>query len=293
MSLRTAVIIATKGRPQEVSNLLGALEHQTALADLIIVSACDPTDIAQGRALPANVEVIYGPAGLPAQRNRALALLRGKCDIVVFFDDDFVPSRYWLEQIQLLFATHADVVSVTGKVLVDGVVAGMLDWREGQRLVDDADRSRKLAAHDYSLQSHHFPYGCNMAFRVSSIEHLTFDERLVLYGWLEDRDFAVRAGSKMVRTDALWGVHLGATRGRTSGLSFGYSQVVNPWYLATKGTMTSFDVLRNVIRALAGNTFGSLLIDPRVDRLGRLKGNVIALRDIVSGQWAPEKAAGL
>jgi hypothetical protein len=36
------------------------------------------------------------PRGLCRQRNRALELLAGRCDVVIFFDDDFVPSPDYL-----------------------------------------------------------------------------------------------------------------------------------------------------------------------------------------------------
>jgi glycosyltransferase involved in cell wall biosynthesis len=293
MDLKTAVIIATKGRPQEVSNLLDTLALQTVPPDMIIVSACDRSDVAQSNVAAKNVAVLFGPPGLPAQRNRALSSVRGKCDIIIFFDDDFIPSRYWIEHLKILLTTQPDVVCVTGKVLVDGVTIGGLDWSEGGSIVNEADSSKTLAIGDYKTQDYPSPYGCNMAFRAASIEHLTFDERLVLYGWLEDSDFAFRVGEKRVWTDALWGVHLGTTRGRASGLSFGYSQVVNPWYLMKKGSMTPFDIIRTISRALAGNALGSVFQNSHVDRRGRLKGNVIAASDIVCGRWAPERAAEL
>lgn len=292
MGIRTAVIIATKGRSQEVSKLLDILTLQTVPPDLIVISACDDRDIAQGR-ITNNVQVLFGSPGLPAQRNRALAAVRGKCDIVVFFDDDFIPSRFWIERVQALMTGQPDVVCVTGHVLLDGVTIGGLEWNQGQALVDKEDSSTSGLPSDYRIRDHQSPYGCNMAFRAESIEHLTFDERLVLYGWLEDRDFSARVGDRMIWTDSIWGVHLGATRGRPSGLSFGYSQVVNPRYLVKKGSMTSFEAWRTIIRALAANSVGSLLQNSRVDRPGRLKGNLIAIKDIISGRWAPEKATEL
>jgi hypothetical protein len=293
MNLSTVVIIATKGRPQEVSNLLDTLTLQTVVPDLVVVSACDPTDIAQGAVVAKNVEVLFGPPGLPAQRNRALSSVRGKYDIVIFFDDDFIPSRYWIEHVRMLFATEPDVVCATGKVLADGVTVGGIERSAGQLIVNEADSSTKTSKDNYRVQDRQSPYGCNMAFRAGSIEHLAFDERLVLYGWLEDCDFAFRVGEERIWTDALWGVHLGTTRGRSSGLSFGYSQVVNPWYLMKKGTMTRFDIFRAISRALARNFLGSLFHDSHVDRRGRLKGNMIAVSDILFGRWAPERAAEL
>lgn len=293
MNLSAVVIIATKGRPQEVSNLLETLTLQTVVPDLIVVSACDSSDIAQANVTASNVEVLFGPPGLPAQRNRALAAVRGKYDIVIFFDDDFIPSRYWIEQMQMLLAAQPDVACVTGAVLKDGVMTGGLEWSDGQSIVDKADLSKRLTINNYRMKDRHSPYGCNMAFRANSIENLSFDERLVLYGWLEDQDFSFRVGARMIWTDAIWGVHLGTARGRTSGLRFGYAQVVNPWYLMKKGTMTPFDACRNILRALAANAPGSLLPSSHVDRWGRLKGNVIGIKDIMSRRWAPERVAEL
>jgi len=296
MNLRTVVIIATKGRPNELSNLLQILAQQTVLPDKIIVSACEPADILQNSVNAKNVEVLLGPPGLAAQRNRALASVRKQFDIVIFFDDDFIPSRFWIQRIQMLLRTHTDIVCATGRLLIDGVTVGGIDWSKGQSMVDKTDFAKKLIKlNDFQIWDHESPYGCNMAFRGRSIDDLTFDERLVLYGWMEDRDFGFRAArdGRMIWTDAIWGVHLGTKSGRVSGLRFGYSQVVNPWYLMKKGSISPFNVCRKIFRGLAGNLAGSLLPFSHVDRWGRLKGNIIGLKDILFGRWAPEKAAEL
>jgi GT2 family glycosyltransferase len=296
MNLRTAVIIATRGRPQEVSNLLNTLALQTHLPDVIVVSACDRNDIEESIVGAKNVEVLFGPPGLPAQRNRALSLVRGKYDIIMFFDDDFIPSRFWIEHLQSLFATQSDLVCVTGHVLIDGITVGALEWSNGQAVVNSADSSRKmLALKDCNMRDDPLPYGCNMAFRAKSIEHLTFDERLVQYGWLEDRDFAFRVGTegRMIWTDALWGVHLGIKRGRDSGRRIGYSQVVNPWYLMIKGSIRPSDACRLIFRGLAGNAMPRFAKSSHIDRWGRLQGNVIGIKDIMVGRWGPERVAEL
>jgi GT2 family glycosyltransferase len=297
-TLSTAVIIATKGRPRETANLLETLALQTVLPDVIVVSACDSSDIDQCNVPEKNVQVLFGPPGLAAQRNRALSLLQGKFDIVIFFDDDFVPSRFWIERIQMLLTTQPDIGGVTGRILVDGVTVGELEWSDGQSIVNNADSSTKVVTMDDQwMKDHTSPIprrraiGCNMAFRVKAIQHLKFDERLVLYGWLEDRDFGVRAGTvtKMIFTDLVWGVHLGTRRGRTSDLRFGYAQVVNPWYLMKKGTMKPFEACENILRGLSRNFLGVIFRDATIDRYGRLKGNLIGVKDIMLGHWAPEK----
>ena len=296
MPTRTAIIIATKGRPLEVSKLLDALAAQTVRPERIVVSACDPSDVSECSDVAENVQFIFSSPGSCAQRNRALAEVRGKCDIIVFFDDDFIPSRFWVERIQTLLTSLPDVGMVTGRVLADGAKTGGIDWSTGKSLVDSADQ----AADRENLDSREVvdtksTYGCNMALRESSVGELEFDERLILYGWLEDWDFSVRAsvGSRMVSTDWLWGVHLGSNRGRTSGGRFGYSQIVNPWYLMRKGTMPPLEAFGYIVRALSANAAGIVLRNQTVDRPGRLRGNLIGVKDIVFGTWAPEKSAGL
>jgi hypothetical protein len=135
-----------------------------------------------------------------------------------------------------------------------------------------------------------------MAFRRSAIQNVFFDERLVLYGWLEDRDFggAIRKrGGTSIRLGCAGGVHLGVKKGRVQGRKLGYSQVVNPIYLHKKGTMTLSSVVDHVGRNLSSNFVRSLAPEPYVDRLGRLSGNLIGIKEIVLGMAKPERAAQL
>jgi GT2 family glycosyltransferase len=292
MNSSVAVVIATKGRPAEVSKLITHLRGQTELPDIIVVSTCTSSDIDADLLSDLQVKLIFGSPGLTAQRNRALASLSNQTEIIIFFDDDFIPSRFWIERAKILFASHADVVCISGKVLKDGGVGAT----EGEAIVHRADVvAPHFTARDHDVTEWLSPYGCNMAVRFKSLDDIRFDERLVLYGWLEDRDFGVRLGSRgrIVQANALWGVHFARTmRGRGStGLTFGYSQVVNPWYLMRKGTMTPLEALRYIARSLIGNSIN--FFDDRTDRRGRLKGNVLGLADIILRRWAPEKIAKL
>ena len=121
-----------------------------------------------------------------------------------------------------------------------------------------------------------------MAFRVSTIGDHRFDERLVLYGWLEDRDFAAalaRKGGKLVKIANAYGVHMGTKVGRVAGDRLGYSQVVNPIYMLRKGTMTIGQVSDHMFRNLTSNIVLSIRPEPYVDRVGRLRGNLRGLAD--------------
>ena len=138
-------------------------------------------------------------------------------------------------------------------------------------------------------------YGCNMAFRMSAINDMHFDERLVLYGWLEDKEFSRKAAKngRLVECSLLAGVHLGLQSGRVSGKRYGYSQVVNAWYLHKKGILSSSEAWSNIGKALLVNGAKSFRAEKHIDRLGRLGGNLIGVRDVVLGRGLPERAAEL
>jgi hypothetical protein len=119
-----------------------------------------------------------------------------------------------------------------------------------------------------------------MVYRASAIGSCRFDERLRLYGWQEDVDFAASLSSRgrIVKTFAFSGVHQAVKYGRTSGVRLGYSQVVNPLYL-----------VRNVL----ANHLKTFKPEPRIDRAGRMKGNWIAFRDLMLGRLMPERIEAL
>lgn len=290
--MRIAVIVATKGRAPAVTRLLGLLEEQTRAPFVVVISATEGADIPDLKSTSLTVEHIFGPAGLCGQRNRALEKMRDRSDLVIFFDDDFAPSPTWLESCERAFASDSSIVGMSGVVLRDGARQDEVSWAEAELLIHTPAPVRSAAprcTHRTGL------YGCNMAYRVSAIGHLTFDERLVLYGWLEDLDFSRSVGrrGRLVTCDAMLGVHLGIKSGRVSGKKYGYSQVVNAWYLRKKGTLTSKEAWSNIGRAILANGAKSFWSEKYIDRLGRLKGNLIGLGNLMRGRCRPEKAAEL
>ena len=281
------VVFATRGRAPMVTEVVTALERQVLGPDAITLS-CHARADAGDLADRSDIRLLVGGNGLAQQRNRALRNPAPGTDIVVFFDDDFLPHEGWIEAVERRFRTDADVVAITGNVVADGIkgpglsfaqAAAVLTAREGRR--SDPDRA------PYS------PYGCNMAFRRAAIAGLAFDERLVLYGWLEDRDFGAalsKRGGRSIRLGEALGVHLGVKAGRLSGRRLGYSQVVNPVYLRRKGTVTTSSLIWHVFKNIMSNAALSFCPEPYVDRFGRLRGNVRGAAELVLGRASPERA---
>nr|WP_315597736.1 glycosyltransferase [uncultured Cupriavidus sp.] len=289
---RIAVVIATKGRPQALTRVLRLLESQTLQPTIVVVSANTRLDVEPMVESTLPIEYVFGPAGLPAQRNRGMERVMPTSDIVVFFDDDFVPAPEWLARCADAFAARPLAVGITGGLVQDGVIGDAIDWDEAAELLADD------AAHPKStgLVPVEKLYGCNMAYRVSAIGDLRFDERLVLYGWLEDMDFsrAMARRGPMFNVQGARGVHLGLrSGGRTSGKRFGFSQIVNAWYLYGKGALSAREACSNTAKAFLANGAKSFFPEPHIDRRGRLAGNLLGMRELLAGRCQPERGAEL
>ena len=286
----SVVIICTRGRPNIVTSIVAQLADQTKPPAHVVVIGSAEEDI---RNLPdlQNLTTRIGRIGSSLQRNDGLAIAGGKFEYIVFFDDDFVPSRFWLERMESIFASRPDVAGITGRILADGTRDAGIPLDAAKALVEqrDADLNSNLDVEE------HFGYGsnvgCNMAFRYSIIRGLEFDERLPLYAWHEDSDFrgCVERRGLFVRGNSLWGVHLGHKNGRVRGVTLGYAQIANAIYLARKGTVPAGFLGKIASKNVLVNAARSFRPERFVDRRGRLRGNLIALSDLVRGRLRPER----
>jgi hypothetical protein len=287
---RVAIACATRGRPQVVAQTIKHLiATQTLKPDAVVIS-CVTLEDAGDLASHPDVTVLVGPPGLAAQRNRALSHLKSSADVIAFFDDDFVADRGWLAAAVRVFSDESNVVGFTGEVVADGIKGPGIPFDDALRIVETSPKPPFAWFEGYS------PYGCNMAFRMSAIGDVAFDERLVLYGWLEDRDFAAalaRRGGRLVKSSEAFGVHMGVKGGRVSGERLGYSQVVNPLYMMRKETMAPRQVAAQIFRNMASNFGRAVRPEPFIDRRGRVRGNLMAIADVMRGRLRPERAAEL
>jgi GT2 family glycosyltransferase len=285
--MKLAVIIPTLGRSGQVARLLGYLGGQTRLPDEVIVSAPDATHVELPESSPFLLSLVFGPIGSSAQRNAALASSLARFDIITFFDDDFVPSTEYLEQVEKAFFENDEWAVVMGMVVRDGAKNAGLTWEDAEAALWATEGKE----HDGpSVVDHVGAYGCNMSLRSSLVGDLRFDERLVLYGWQEDIDFTsqMRSRGRVVCVTSIRGVHLGIKTGRVSGERFGYSQVANPIYLIRKGSVPASFALPLMFRNIAANLAKSLRPEPYVDRRGRLRGNMLAILHVAMGRIEPE-----
>lgn len=286
--MRIAIGIATRGRPAILAEVLRELDLQTRAPDRILVCHVTPEDVADLPLRFPGVEFLTAPAGLPRQRNRILDAI-GNCDAVLFLDDDFMAAPRWLEALEAVLTTRPDCAVATGTVVADGAKGpGITPEAARAILAADTPAGALTTAHE-----HFNGYGCNMALRLAPMrEHgLRFDEKLPLYAWYEDIDLTRRMlpYGTILRLEGARGVHLGVKQGRVPGLRLGYSQVVNPIYLARKGSFPWSHAIPSAARHCLINLLRSLKPEPEVDRWGRFRGNMRGFWDLMTGRADPER----
>jgi hypothetical protein len=282
--MRIAIAIATTGRPAIVGEALARFARLARRPDRLLVVGASDSDA------PANLRGagfgISPTKGSSAQRNHALDLIGDDADVIAFVDDDYAPAPGFVEGVEKLFAEFPDIVAASGHLIADGATRGGYTFEQA-----DAFISAWRAPEAPHLQLSTGTYGCNMVYRRASAPHLRFDENLPLYGWLEDTDFSARYArfGSVVRCDHFAGVHLGVRSGRVSGVRVGYSQIANPLYLLRKGTATPSFALTLAARNMCANILKCARPEPDIDRRGRLRGNLLALADVVRGRDDPRR----
>jgi glycosyltransferase involved in cell wall biosynthesis len=288
--MRIGLIIASYGRPELVRQLLSSIERQARVPDEIVLSIVTEKDFEAASPSDLKINVVYSNPGLCAQRNKGLAFLQDRVDVVLFIDDDFWMSTTYVAELERIFSENPDVVAATGLVLADGATTPGISVAEANKCLEDHRPASTIRMRDVSDT-----YGCNMAFRAGKIRDLQFDERLPLYGWQEDVDFSaqLRGRGRIIAANLMWGVHLGTKKGKISGRRFGYSQVINPLFVFRKGNMSLQRALFLIAKNIIANVVKSAFPERYIDRWGRLKGNMIGLRHVAIGKLDPMYALKL
>lgn len=289
--MRIHVIVATCGRPETVARLARHIALQTRPADGVLVVGTGPEDVAGLADLPSPPTVILARRGLCCQRNAGLESIKDDSDVVIFFDDDFVPANDYIEAVEAALTAHPDIVGLTGELVDDGILHEPIPFDDAVRRLT-TDNERPPAGPSRLRKA---LYGCNMSIRLSALGDLRFDERLPLYGWMEDIDLTYQLGQRgrMISAPEITGIHLGVRGGRQPGMRLGYSQVANVIYLFRKGTMQPDVGRRQLTQNLLANLVKSIAPEPHIDRRGRLKGNLLAIADLLRGRLDPGRIVTL
>lgn len=273
-----------------LAETLAELRGQTRPPDRLVVCGGGHADLSGLAGMGA--ELMIAPLGTSRQRNAVLDAV-ADCDLVAFLDDDFLPAPGFLAAMEAAFLADPALVAATGHVVADGIKGPGHSPAEGRALLR-ADPGAPPGAQPMPAYN---AYGCNMVLRLAPMRAhgLAFDPDLPLYGWYEDIDLCRRLAphGRILKLPGARGVHLGVKSGRTSGLRLGYSQIANPVYLARKGSYEWRRALWSMARNLGANLLHAPVPEPYIDRRGRLRGNLLALADLLRGRCDPRRILAL
>jgi GT2 family glycosyltransferase len=233
--------------------------------------------------MPTGVKAVCSERGASRQRNRGTQALSTNIDIVVFLDDDMILHRDYLRGIESIFAATPDAALIMGHLIINGGVSI-------GRAFELADCPADSTHYDVKQTTFGDVYGCNMCVRFDVAVAEPFDERLPLYSYMEDVDFGtrVRRHGHIGYYYGSLAVHLRTSEGRVSHRALGFSEVMNPAYLASKGTLPRLHALSNFIIKKPLSNLARLITGPeRVQRRERFIGNCIALRHMLAGRLDP------
>ncbi len=285
------IVIASKGRPESVLETIECLQRQTIKPTQIIVVVPTREDL-PGEPMEANVQCIVGPHGLTLQRNKGIEATSKEVTYVGFFDDDFELRPDYLEQAVAFLNDNTPIIGISGHLLANRGYSR----EEARGMISNYRAEGNSRGRFFSKGKHHILYGCNMIIRRSVLNYEVFDENLPFYSYGEDYDLSIRLEryGLIGKYDGCIGVHLETPGGRVREELRGYSFVANNWYFLRKGVMHlplvmawarfwSMCVGKNIVVSL-WNLLGG---DRTLDWNGRLKGHLLALKDICLGRCHP------
>ncbi len=286
-----SVVIASKGRPDCVSETVETLQQQTLQPKGIIIVVPSTEDLPR-KQWGDDVQCIVGPLGITLQRNKGIEAIANTVTYVGFFDDDIELKADYLEQAVAFMNANTAIMGISGHLLASGGISRPA----AKKLIASYQPGVNPRGMFFSQGKHHILFGCNMVIRRAILNYETFDENLPLYSYGEDYDLSIRLEryGRIGRFAGCVGVHLETPGGRVREVLRGYSFVANNWYFLKKGVMhlplrmawTRFWLIcfgKSALISLSNLLRG----DRSLDWSGRLKGHLLALRDICLGRCHP------
>jgi glycosyltransferase involved in cell wall biosynthesis len=175
------VVVCTHNRPSDLARCLDALAALDEPAEVIVVdSASDPpcAELVAGYEprIPGIVYLHEPEPGLSKARNRGLA--RARAPIVAFVDDDAAPRREWSREMLAAFAADASIGCVGGACAPAFEPGAKRPPWLSDRLLQFAGITRFGDRPRDARSSAEWPFGANIAFRVSALGHRAFRESL-------------------------------------------------------------------------------------------------------------------
>lgn len=215
--LKTSVIICTMDRPEDLARALHSLESQTLPPDEVVIvdaSREEGLGVTLLQTFPfLPIRYIHTrPPGLTRQRN--IGIRESSGEILVFFDDDVLLERQYLECVVRVFLNDpaSRIGAVQGRItnfinsrtspplrLKDLTLSILLRVFLLPRVGSGAFQLSGFQTLPYDCETPRFIeclQGCAMSFRRALFDTIAFDEKLIGYTEMEDADIARQVGRR-------------------------------------------------------------------------------------------------
>jgi glycosyltransferase involved in cell wall biosynthesis len=249
---RSAFVIATRNRPDDLRNTVASVVAQTILpGELCIVDSSDETPSrAEIESLCAEVGLALryvhpAPRGLTVQRNVGIDETRG--DPVFFIDDDVALAPDCHERVLDVYAEWGPKVGGVRATPVRPARPGPITriyrrlfgiggwWPESSGRVRRGFYAEGISE-SAGIRKIEYMNGWFMSYRREVFEHERFDEALSGYAYKEDIDFSYRVSRHftLVQTPYARCDHLKSDSARMSSHQLQRMNLANQFYLHRK-----------------------------------------------------------
>jgi GT2 family glycosyltransferase len=289
---KIAVIICTKDRPKDLTNLFQSIQRQSRKPDQIIVVDGSDNPIKHVIEAFPDLTVDYTtvrPPGLAKQRNVGIKMLKAEMDWVGMLDDDLVLEDECISNLYKFIDGHRDVkgiglvinnqptfrYNILRQIFLTDVEPGGIVTKSGM-----AAAIRPVAT-DLKVE---WLYGGATFWNTSMFKEFSFDEWFSGVGYLEDVDFSYRVSRKyplmLAASARCFHYHHPVRKERMFHL--GAWHLVAWWYFASKHSFNKLLILWSMFFIFASN-LGHGLLKPQSNRLRTALGNLRAFYVIFTG----------
>jgi GT2 family glycosyltransferase len=239
---RISVVVCTLNREEELEEFLGTLRRQTFQDYELLIVSNRKLDIKGARSFVQNGR------GLPNARNRVLDEVRG--DIVIFFDDDVLLAKHYLEEIVDMFEENPGIGGMTGRITnsvdpdIKRGILSMIANAYGRifgisGFFANLPGTGKVLPTGFTCSNFNSEWGsevewlsgCNMCYSREALKsNGRFDEGLIGNAYYEDTDFSYRVfrrGYRLLYNPRARLKHMVTPTSRVSLAKLKYNQIIN------------------------------------------------------------------
>jgi GT2 family glycosyltransferase len=284
------IVIPTRNRVKELTNTLNFLDSNQFFFKKIVIVDSSKLEIKQKikekiKEYNSHIKIIDSEPSTCIQRNAGFNFIEDN-EYIMFLDDDniFYPDAFY--KMQYFLNNNKNFSGVAFNQIYNEKISILEKFKKNYISNKLGIYSSNIGGFSNSGWQSRFINFTNNAivqwlptraviYRSEKVRNIRFDEKLGIYGYLEDLDFSLelkKKGNLMVCSDARYSHDQSITR---PGFEFGKKELRNRYYIVKKHNLKKnlffLTSLFRMILTLKEGIFGD------INSFKRLAGNLVAL----------------